>query len=218
MDDDLFFTIIYLVPVALVIFFRVLGGGKKAQASKDRQAREQAARRELARRLQADLEASGRAVPLSRISGREPESQEWEPHWVSESDSDLAEAAAGRPVAEIPDEEGPEAGQRLAFLETETGLRAPMPDARDFADFAPSLAARPAQAPGTAGVGRFDDYPITGAGPSLPSPADLSITEAEVSRPAPRAAAGPLPGAVERLPPLKRAVILSEILGPPKGA
>ncbi len=218
MDDDLFSTIIYMVPVALVIFLRVLGGGRRAQAAKERRAKEDAARRELARRVQADLEASGRAAPLSRISGREPESQEWEPHWVTDSDSDLAETAEARPGLEISDEEGPEAGQRLAFLETETGLRPPALEARDLSAFAPSLAAETVPVPATAAPGRFDAYPISGAGPSLPSPADVSAAGAAASREAAQAAFGPFPGKVERLPPLKRAVILSEILGPPKGA
>lgn len=212
MDDDLFSTILYLVPVAAVLFFRVLGGNRKAQAVKDRKAKEEAARRELVRRVQADREAAGGPVPLSRISGREPESQEWAPHWVTESDSDLEETAGARPGFEIRDEEGPEAAERLVILETER-----IPASSDLSSFAPSLAgkATPAPTPGAAGPQGFRDYPLTGAGPSLLSPADLSgARDAEEAA----AASGPFPGSVERLPPLKRAVILSEILGPPKGA
>ena len=212
MDDDLFSTILYLVPVAAILFFRVFAGNKKAQAAKDRRAKEEAARRELVRRVQADLEAAGGPVPLSRISGREPESREWEPHWVTESDSDLAEAAGVRQGFEIQDEEGPEAAERLVILETER-----VSASTDLSSFAPSLAgkANPAPTPGEAGPSRVRDYPLTGAGPSLLSPADLSG-----ARDAAEAAAAsvPFPGSVERLPPLKRAVILSEILGPPKGA
>lgn len=217
MDDDLFSTILYLVPVALVLFFRFFAGNKKARASKDRKTQDLAARRDLARKIHADLEASGRAVPLSRISGREPESQEWEPHWVSESDSDLAEAARARPGLEIRDEEGPEIHERLAFLDSEVppaagSFSAAASDAASLADIAPTLAGEAAPA---AGVGRFDEYPISGSGPSLPSPADLSDARTAANA---RAAAGPFPGSVERLPPLKRAVVMAEILGPPKGA
>lgn len=218
MDDDLFSTILYLVPVAAVLFFRVFAGNKKAQAAKERKAQELAARRELARRVQAESEASGRTVPLSRISGREPESQEWEPHWVSESDSDLAEAAGARPEFEIRDEEGPEPSQRLSFLETEGGLRSPGADARTLASFAPSLAVEPVRAPKAIGMSVFDEQAVRGAGSSLTPSAELAAGGTEDSRPSARGAERGFPGAVERLPPLKRAVILSEILGPPKGA
>ncbi len=200
MDDDLFSTILYLVPVAAILFFRVFAGAKKTRAAKDGKARELAARRELARRVRADLEAAGGPVPLSRISGREPESQEWEPHWVTEED--YPGPSAPRPVPPIPavpNEEGPEAHERLAFLDSEG--RPP--------------AGKVAPAPGGVGVGRFDEYPVSGSGPSLLSPADLSDARAAEDA---RTAAGPFPGALESLPPLKRAVVMAEILGPPRGA
>ena len=215
MEDNLFSSILYLIPLALFIFFRVMGGGKKTQAAKERRAKENAARQELARRVQAELKASGRAVPLSRISGREPEVQDWEPHWVTESDADLADAAGTQPVFEVRDEEGPEPSQRLTFLETETDLRTSEAPAGSLADFAPSLAARPGSSSQAADVGRFDQYPISGSGPSLLSPADISDAQAAADA---RAASRPLPGTVEKLPPMKRAVVLAEILGPPKGA
>lgn len=215
MDDDLFSSILYLVPAALFIFFRFLGGGKKARAAKERGTREDAARRELARRVREEMEASRPAVPLSRISGREPEVQEWEPHWVTETDSDLAEPSGPTAGQGIPDEEGPEPNQRLVFLETELeGTISSLP-AGSLAGFAPSPAVDSAPAIRTAGPGSFDQYPISGAGPSLPSPADLSRSQAAESA---RTAPGPFPSSVEKLSPLKRAVVLAEILGPPKGA
>jgi len=201
MEDNLFSRILYLIPVALFIFLRVMGGGKKAQAVKERRAKEETARQELQRRLQRDLEASGRSAPLSRVSGREPESQEWEPHWVTEEDDAEPEA---------PDEEGPEAAERLVAVEAES-----IPGYANLSSFAPSLAgeANPAPTPGEAGAAGFRDFPLTGAGPSLLSPADLSGARDAAAA---QAAPGPFPGTVERLSPLKKALVLSELLGKPK--
>lgn len=202
MDDDLFSTILYLVPVAAVLFFRVFAGNRRSQAAKNRGVTEEAARQALQRRLQQrDLETSGRAAPLSRISGREPESQDWEPHWVTTEESADYEA---------PEEEGPEDSERLVTPETQS-----VPSSAGFSSFAPSLAgeANPSPTPGEAGVARFRDFPLTGAGPSLLSPADLSGARDTAAA---RAAPGPFPGSIERLPPLKKALVLSELLGKPK--
>ena len=204
MDDELFSSILYLLPIAAVIFFRVFAANRKAKRAKEGQSKSEAVRRELERRIQAKIEADGRPVPLSSISGREPESQEWKPHWI-EQDED---------ISEVVDEEGPEPSQRLVLSDARmpSGVGFPSPSAPPLAGPAGNAPSPSAAALPTERALSFSDFPLSGSGPSLFSPADLS----NASDDAEKAAGGPFHRDIDRLPPLKKALVLAEVLGKPK--
>lgn len=182
--DDLFSTIIYLLPIAAVIFFRVFAANKKAKAAKEKRALQSEALRRAAEGIGRTAKAEVLGEPLSRVSGRAPE--EWEPHWISEDEEEEEAVPDARPSYPVPP---PSAGR-----------------------VEPSVDPGRVQAPAAAGPQAF---PLSGGGPSLLSPADLSTAEAASAARTARDIS-PFPASVERLSPLKKALVLMEVLGKPK--
>lgn len=178
MDDNIISTIVYLIPIAAVIFLRAFAVKRKADAAKREKIEETAALQRLQERAEVFEKKEGKAAPLSRVSGREPE-EEWQPHWLEKGEEE------GRPTP------APKAPEREHGAES----RPPEPD---LGVFAPSLAARE-HAP-------LPDIVYSSQASPVPAP----------RMGAPRPSASPFPPFVERLPPLKKAVALLEILGRPR--
>jgi len=180
--DDLFSTLIYLIPIAGIVFIRVVAAKKKAQAAKTRKAKEAEAYRELADRVRGARDTRKAFSPLSRVSGREAE-QEWQPHWVEEAEPPSQDKRPVQP-AKLP-----QRYQILPAAEPETA--AALPPRTEAPAAAPaSEAARPQSAA-----------------------ADLreSMGEAPVVQ-----SVFHFPQSIERLSPLKKAIVLAEALGKPK--
>lgn len=177
-NDDIISTIVYLIPVAVVIFLRAFAVKRKADAAKREKIEETAALRRLQERAEAFEKKEGTAAPLSRVSGREPE-EEWQPHWLEKGE----EKRPPSPAPKAPEREG---GAESRPPEPDLGVFAPSLGAREHAPL-PDIVYSSQASPGPA--------PRMGA---------------------PRPSAFRFPPFLERLPPLKKAVALSEILGRPR--
>ncbi|HSV56702.1 MAG TPA: hypothetical protein VLH39_06285 [Magnetospirillaceae bacterium] len=197
MEGDLFSNILYLIPLALIIFLRAFGAGRRNAGSKERLAKEEAARQELAQRSQAGRSVPGRTAdrpyPLSRSSGRGRESQDWEPHWVTEPET--------FGTADQESSEGYERTDPLDLEDLSRGRPGPaLPKAPDT--WTVPQAARSAASP----------IYTAPAGPAAEQGAPALSAKYSAGRPR-----GGLPAFLDRIPPLRRAVVLAEILGIPRG-
>lgn len=155
-NNTVFSTIVYLLPVAAVIFLRAFAAKRKANAAKREKVEETAALRRLQERA-----------------------EEWQPHWLEK------DAEKRRPVP------APRAPERERGAE-------PRPPEPDLGIIAPTQA----------------------AGEHAPLP-DIVYSTQDSPGPAPRMgghrpSAFRFPPYLERLPPLKKAVALSELLNRPR--
>ncbi len=180
--DDLISTIVYLIPVAAVIFLRAFAVKRKADAAKARREGPAASRIPPERPAAADRRA---AVRMNRAP--EVGLEEWKPHWVEE-EYEAEEEAPGAAETQPALTPG-------AFYDTAT----PVPET----DSGSRVEAVGSQ-----------DFPLSGSGPSLLSGADMM--RETTSAAAAEKAKHPFPESVEGLPPLRKAVVLSEILGRPR--